>query len=121
MSPWLWPCSGWGVRPLATTKAWPPWPANQSELKLIISMSQNPVSPKYLSRRDFLKFGCLTGAAAGLAVCGVGLAVSEPDQQPVDLPSFTYGESTMSTRILIAYASATGSTAEVAAEIGKRL
>ncbi len=72
-----------------------------------------------ISRRRFLKMGCLTAAAAGLTVCGVGLAI--PDQAPVDQPSFTVGEKTMNNRVLVAYASHFGSTAEVAAAIGKTL
>lgn len=84
-------------------------------------MSSKLVSRRTLSRRDFLKVGCMTAAAAGLTTCGVGMAMTAPDSSPVELPSFNYGEKTMSTRILIAYASATGSTAEVAAEIGKTL
>jgi menaquinone-dependent protoporphyrinogen oxidase len=78
-------------------------------------------SPKPVSRRNFLKIGCLTTAAAGLATCAAGLAVSEPGQTPVELPPFSYGDNSMKGRILIAYASATGSTVEVAAEIGKTL
>ncbi|RPI27368.1 MAG: twin-arginine translocation signal domain-containing protein [Chloroflexota bacterium] len=77
---------------------------------------------KTISRRDFLKVGCLTGAAAGLATCGVaGLAASGPEPAPVDLSSSTYGENPVKPRILVTYASLTGSTAEIAAEIGKTI
>lgn len=84
-------------------------------------MSLDSTSPKPVSRRNFLKIGCLASAAAGLATCGLGLAVSEPGRTPLELPSFSYGDKSMNARILIAYASATGSTVEVAAEIGKTL
>lgn len=79
------------------------------------------MSTEPISRRSFLKMGCLTVAAAGLTVCGVSLATPIPDPSPIDLPSFRYGDKTMSRRILVAYASGLGSTAEVAAEIGKTL
>ena len=82
-------------------------------------MSPKPVSPRPISRRRFLKAGCITVAAAGLTVCGV--SVVAPDPPPIDLLSFTYGEKTMNNRVLVAYASATGSTVDVAAEIGKTL
>ncbi len=79
------------------------------------------MSAKRLTRRDFLKLGCLTTATAGLAVCGAGLALTGGDPAPIKLPSFSYGENSMKERILVAYASATGSTVEVAAAIGETL
>ena len=82
-------------------------------------MSLKPVSPRPISRRRFLKAGCVTMAAAGLTVCGVSAVASDPP--PVDLSSFTYGEKTMNNRVLVAYASATGSTVDVAAAIGETL
>ena len=84
-------------------------------------MSEIFVSRKPLSRRSFLKAGCLTAAAGGLAVCGVSMAIPIPDPASVDLPSSSYGEPTKNNRVLVAYASALGSTAGVAAEIGKTL
>jgi len=77
------------------------------------------MSAKPISRRRFLKTGCVTVAAAGLTVCGVSAVA--PDPPPIDLSSFTYGEKTMNNRILVAYASATGSTIGVAAAIGETL
>lgn len=74
---------------------------------------------KSISRRDFLKTGCITVAAVSLTVCGVSAVAPEPP--PIDLSSFTFGEKTTNNRVLIAYASATGSTVGVATEIGKTL
>lgn len=76
---------------------------------------------KPISRRQFLKAGCITTGIVGLAACGVGVISPAPDPNPVDLPSFTYGEKMMNNRILIAYASHFGSTADVAATIGDTL
>jgi menaquinone-dependent protoporphyrinogen oxidase len=76
---------------------------------------------KSISRRQFLKTGCITTAVVSLTVCGVGVIAPAPDQTPVDLPAFTYGEKTMNNRVLIAYASHFGSTVDVAAAIGDTL
>jgi hypothetical protein len=67
------------------------------------------MSAKPISRRRFLKTGCITVAAAGLTVCGVSAVA--PDPPPIDLSSFTYGEKTMNKRVLVAYASATAPAA----------
>ena len=77
------------------------------------------MSTKSVSRRDFLKIGCLTTTATGLAAFGIGVAATDIDQTPIDMPTFAYGEKDMPNRILVAYASATGSTVEVAAAIGE--
>lgn len=77
------------------------------------------MSAKPISRRRFLRTGCVTVAAAGLTVCGV--SVVAPDSPPIDLLSFTYGEKTMNSRVLVSYATYAGSTVGVAAEIGKTL
>ncbi len=87
-------------------------------------VSSNPVSPnavssKPISRRRFLKVGCLTGAAVGLTICGA--TALAPDPPPVQLSSYIYGEVTMNNRVLIAYATYAGSTVEVAAAIGETL
>ena len=84
-------------------------------------MSDGITSRKPISRRRFLRVGCLTTAACGLAVCGVSEAASIPDPSSIDLPSFSYGERTLNHHILVTYASALGSTAGVAIEIGKTL
>jgi menaquinone-dependent protoporphyrinogen oxidase len=79
------------------------------------------MSAKTISRRAFLKAGCLTTAAAGLSVCGLSLAMPSAESDAVELPCLAYGEKNMSYRILVAYASKLGSTGEIAAEIGKTL
>jgi menaquinone-dependent protoporphyrinogen oxidase len=85
-------------------------------------MNGNSQSPKKISRRNFLKAGCLGAAAVGVTACGAaGLAIAvTPEPPPVELLSFEFGEDSMK-KVLIAYASATGSTVEVAAAIGKTL
>ncbi|MBN2006612.1 MAG: flavodoxin domain-containing protein [Anaerolineae bacterium] len=72
-----------------------------------------------LSRRRFLQIGCLSTAAVGMTLCGITAAA--PDPPPVVLSSTTFGEESMSKRVLIAYATFTGSTQEAAIEIGKTL
>lgn len=85
-------------------------------------MDENQTSPKPISRRRFLKIGCISAAAVGVTACGgAGLvAALRPDLPPTDLLSFHYGEQT-GDRVLIAYASATGSTIDIAAAIGRTL
>ena len=72
-----------------------------------------------LNRRAFLKAGCLTVGAAGLTVCGV--SALSPDPAPIEPSSFSYGENEMNNKVLIAYATRTGSTIEVAGTIGESL
>lgn len=72
------------------------------------------------SRRSFLKKGVIATVAIGVTACG-GTALAASYQPPVDLPSFNYGEKTMTQRTLVTYASKAGSTAEVAARIGETL
>jgi menaquinone-dependent protoporphyrinogen oxidase len=80
------------------------------------------MSAKSVSRRSFLKAGCIGVAAVGVTACGgAGLvAALRPDPPPVDFPSFSYGDQT-GDKVLIAYGSATGSTVDIAAAIGKTL
>lgn len=80
------------------------------------------MDPK-ISRRRFLKTGCITAAAVGVTVCGGGAALAAADQPKIILPSYTYGDQSMdnNNRILLAYDSKAGSTAEVAARIGEIL
>jgi menaquinone-dependent protoporphyrinogen oxidase len=86
------------------------------------TMNGKQPSSKRISRRGFLKAGCLGAAAAGVTACGgAGLAIAlTPDPPPVQLRSFEFGDSSMK-KVLIVYASATGSTVEVAEAIGKTL
>lgn len=85
-------------------------------------MKDNLQPPRKLSRRGFLKAGCLGAAAVGVTACGAaGLVIAlTPDPPPVELLSFDFGDDPMK-KVLIAYASATGSTVEVAEAIGKTL
>lgn len=81
--------------------------------------AKNSVSGAKLSRRRFLRIGCLSTAAVGMALCGITAAAPEPP--PVVLTSATFGEKTMAQHILIAYATFAGSTQEVAVDLGKTL
>ena len=85
-------------------------------------MNGNQMTPKSVSRRSFLRTGCMGAVAVGVTVCsGAGLVVAlRADPPPLDLPSFSYGEQT-GDRVLIAYASATGSTVDIAAAVGGTL
>jgi menaquinone-dependent protoporphyrinogen oxidase len=76
--------------------------------------------PSTTSRRGFLRKGCLTAAAVGLTVCGGG-TLAATYQPKIDFPSTSFGEKTMTNRILIAYASKAGSTAEIAMKMGEAL
>jgi len=79
------------------------------------------ISQKSVSRRQFLKVGCLGVSAAGVAACGLGMAAPAPGSTAVELPSWTFGDESMNKRILLAYASATGSTVDVAQAIAETL
>ena len=79
------------------------------------------MSTKPITRRDFLKLGCLTTAAAGVTVCGVSAALPISDESEIDFPSSSYGDKNMPNRILVTYASGLGSTAEIAVAIGETL
>ncbi len=79
------------------------------------------MTTRSISRRNFLKAGCLTGTAAGLALCGGGIALHPPVLPPIELASYTYREKTAGERLLVVYASFAGSTIEVAAAIGQTL
>jgi menaquinone-dependent protoporphyrinogen oxidase len=78
-----------------------------------------------ITRRRFLR---LTGAAAGtcaLSCAGLGLLLSQEDGSPhaltIGSPEITLGSSGMTNKILVAYATAAGSTGGVAELIGKTL
>jgi menaquinone-dependent protoporphyrinogen oxidase len=74
---------------------------------------------KSASHRQFLKTGCIGAAAIGLAACGVCALALDPTSD--DPSSFTFGGKNMSNRALLAYASAMGSSMEVATTIGETL
>jgi menaquinone-dependent protoporphyrinogen oxidase len=84
-------------------------------------MMNTPVEPHHpkISRRRFLRIGCLSTAAVGMTVCGMTAATPEPP--PVVLSATAFGDKQMHHRVLIAYATYAGSTHEVAVEIGKVL
>lgn len=68
-----------------------------------------------ISRRDFLKTaGVCVAAGAGLVFLGTRAPA-------VTLPDISYGEASMTSKVLIAYATRSGSTAEVAAAMGEAL
>ncbi len=79
-----------------------------------------------VSRRSFLKWGCVGAAALGLTACTGSPAISalsaEGDvNSQIDQPTYEYGQTNTSGRVLVAYASATGSTVEIAAALGETL
>jgi menaquinone-dependent protoporphyrinogen oxidase len=76
-----------------------------------------PANPA--SRRDFLKVPGVTLGAAALTCSGLSL-IGEREASVI-LPKFSLGDTTVSNRILVAYASRIGSTAGVAEAIGKVL
>lgn len=72
-----------------------------------------------LSRREFLKIAGITLGTSAVACSGLAaLATYRPS---VTLPESTFGEQSISNKILIAYASKCGSTGEVASKIGETL
>ena len=85
------------------------------------------MTTRTVSRRDFLKAAGMTLSAAALAGAGAGCAAQSPQrasgiEQEVETPSYTYeGEPVSNGRILVAYATRSGSTVGVAAAIGETL
>lgn len=77
------------------------------------------MSPRTLSRRDFLKISGITLGTSVVACSGLtALATHSP---AVILTEATYGNQNMSKKILVTYASKCGSTGEVANVIGKTI
>jgi menaquinone-dependent protoporphyrinogen oxidase len=75
---------------------------------------------KNVSRRDFLKVAGLTLATAAVTCSGLGYVATRTPR--VEDPEFAFGEeNSMNNRILVTYATRAGSTAEIAATIGKSL
>lgn len=77
------------------------------------------MAAKPVSRRRFLKTTGVVLGGAALAGSGLAALDSRPPESP--LPEFRLGENIMTGKILVAYASRTGSTAGVAEQIGKTL
>ncbi len=76
-----------------------------------------------MGRRKFLRTGCFAAAGVGVVACG-GLGLAATYQPKIDMPSTQYPEgepNTMNKKILIAYASKAGSTAEIAARMGQTI
>lgn len=71
-----------------------------------------------MNRRTFIKVSTVTLAAGTLTCAGASLALKAPE---IELPETSYGEETMSSKILIAYASKCGSTADISQKIGEVL
>jgi menaquinone-dependent protoporphyrinogen oxidase len=71
-----------------------------------------------VTRRRFLKTGCVVTAAVGVTACG-GFALAASYQPKIDQPSVSYGTKTAANRFLVTYASKAGSTAETAARMGE--
>ncbi|MBN2247670.1 MAG: flavodoxin [Coriobacteriia bacterium] len=77
-----------------------------------------------IDRREFVRLGACIGAvtALSLAVGCSSAETADPDDSAIETPSFEYGEETgMSKRVLVGYATRTGSTTGVAEAIGRTL
>jgi menaquinone-dependent protoporphyrinogen oxidase len=75
---------------------------------------------KSVSRRQFLKTTGLVLGGTALAAAGTGCSAAPAPVEEIETPSYTYGkETTMNQRILVAYATKTGSTVDVASTIGE--
>lgn len=73
-----------------------------------------------ITRRDFLKTAGYSLIGATLVCSGLGYAATRTIE--MEEPRFTYRmEESMNNKILIAYATRAGSTAEIAAEVGRNL
>jgi menaquinone-dependent protoporphyrinogen oxidase len=73
-----------------------------------------------ISRRKFLKTGCLTAAAVGLTMCGGG-ALAANYRPAVETPASVFGTNGTEFPILVTYATRAGSTAGTAARIAAEL
>jgi menaquinone-dependent protoporphyrinogen oxidase len=71
-----------------------------------------------MNRRTFIKVSTVTVAAGALTCVGASLALKGPE---IVLPETSYGDEKMPGKILIAYASKCGSTAEISQKIGEVL
>jgi menaquinone-dependent protoporphyrinogen oxidase len=85
-------------------------------------MSQNPSSKRITRRRFLIASGIVLGASC-LTCTGLTFAARSAGQTVVvDTPSFTYGkDEPMNQRILVTYATRSGSSVGVASAIGEEL
>jgi len=73
-----------------------------------------------MSRRDFVRLG--TAVGLGVAAAAATGCAPKPAAAPVETPSYEFGEvSGMAKRVLVGYATRTGSTVGVAEAIGRTL
>lgn len=80
------------------------------------------MNTKPVSRRQFLKTSGLAIGGAALAVAGTSCTPESEPAAEVETPSYTYEKNnTMNKRILVTYATRTGSTVGIAAAIGETL
>ncbi len=91
-------------------------------------MTHTPGTRKPVSRRRFLRIAALTVGASAVACCGLTYVASQvqpkSQSQPaaVDTPSYIFDKgATMNQRILVTYATRTGSTVGVAEAIAQTL
>jgi menaquinone-dependent protoporphyrinogen oxidase len=75
---------------------------------------------KQLSRRKFLKTGCIAAGALGLTMCGGG-ALAASYRPKIELPASIVNENGNGSHTLVAYATRAGSTAETAARMAEVL
>jgi menaquinone-dependent protoporphyrinogen oxidase len=88
-------------------------------------LKREDINMQNLSRREFLKASGIVVGAAAMACSGSGCTATETPQAAqteIETPSFEYGkEYDMNGRILVTYATRTGSTVGVASAIAETL
>jgi menaquinone-dependent protoporphyrinogen oxidase len=77
------------------------------------------MNEKKVSRREFLKIAGIGLAATAFACSGLGYVATR--QPKMDLPEINLGKENAVNKILVAYSTRAGSTAEIAAAIGQTL
>jgi menaquinone-dependent protoporphyrinogen oxidase len=75
---------------------------------------------KQLSRRKFLKKGCIAAGAVGLTMCGGG-ALATSYRPKIELPASIVTENGNESHVLVTYATRAGSTADTAARMAEIL